>query len=275
LDSSAEKQTHSAESEGATLVYDTQGAGAPLILIPGAGGDSSVFEELATLLSDEFRVITYDRRCNARSSGDRTRDMEMAQQARDVVVILKAAGHESAIVFGNSGGGNIALQLAADHPECVTAMLVHEAPVISVLPDAAEWIEFYDYLLRVFRERDARTAVLLLATIFVGFDRPVVGGIGQEKDRAFLFEHEVPANAHFVPNIAAIRSANIPTALLVGALSGDAYYARSCPILADQLGCPCVTVPGNHLAFKLDPRPFAIALRKCIAHLQVASVTGN
>lgn len=269
------KQTHAVESEGATLVYDLWDSGPPLILIPGAGGDCSVFEELATLLADEFRVITFDRRCNARSSGDRTRDMEMAQQARDVVAILKAAGHKQAIVFGNSGGGNIALQLAADHPEYVAALLVHEPPIISVLPDAPEWMEFYDYLLRVFRERDARTAVMLLATIFVGFDRPVVGGIGQEKDRAFLLEHEVPANAHFVPNVDAIRKAKIPTALLVGELSGDAYYARSCPILAEQLGCPCVTVPGNHLAFKLDPQPFALALCKCIAQLQAANPTGS
>ncbi len=267
------KQTHAVESEGATLVYDTWGAGMALILIPGAGGDSSVFEELATLLAEHFQVITFDRRCNARSSGDRTRHMDIAQQARDVVGILKAAGHERAIVFGNSGGGNIALQLAADHPQYVAALLVHEPPVISLLPDAAEWIEFYDYVLRVFRERDARTAVMLLATIFVGFDRPVVGGIGQEKDRAFLFEHEVPANAHFDPNLDAIRKAEIPTALLVGALSGNAYYARSCPILAEKLGCPCVTVPGNHLAFKLDPEPFAVALRECIA--QLYSATGS
>lgn len=254
-------------------MYDTWGTGTPLLLIPGAGGDSSVFENLATLLADEFRVITFDRRCNARSSGDRTRDMDMAQQARDVVAILKAAKHERAIVLGNSGGGNIALQLAADHPHCVAALLVHEPPILTVLPDAAEWIDFYDYLLRVFRERDARTAVMLLATIFVGFDGPVVGGIGQEKDRAFLFEHEIPANAHFTPNLDAIRNAKIPTVLLVGALSGDAYYARSCPIIAQRLGCLCVTVPGNHLAFKLDPQPFAMALRESIAQLQIANAT--
>ena len=275
MDRSSGKQTHVVESEGATLVYDTWGTGVPLLLIPGAGGDASVFNELASLLAEEFRVITFDRRCNARSSGDKSRDMDMAQQARDVVAILKAAKHERAIVFGNSGGGNIALQLAADHPQYVETLLIHEPPVITLLPDTGEWIDFYEYLLRVFRERDARTAVMLLASIFVGFDRPVVGGIGQEKDRAFLFEHEIPANAHFTPNLDAIRNAKIPTVLLAGALSGDAYYARTCPILAERLGCLCLTVPGNHLAFKLDPQPFAIALRESITQLQIGIATGN
>ena len=41
------KQTHAVESEGATLIYDIRGDGAPIILIPGAGGDCSVFDELA------------------------------------------------------------------------------------------------------------------------------------------------------------------------------------------------------------------------------------
>ena len=259
------KRTYSVECEGATLIYDTRGAGPPLLLIPGAGGDCAVFSALAAILADEFQVITYDRRCNARSSGDRTSDLNMAQQARDVVAVLRAAQLERAMVFGNSSGASIALQLAMDHPHCIEALLLHEPAVMTVLPDAAELLEFNRYVVQIYRERDARAAVMLFASIFVGFDKPVAGGIGQEKDRPFLFEHEMAQIARFMPNLERIREANIPTALLVGALSGDAFYARTGPVLANELGCQCTTVPGNHLAFKLDPQPFALALRQIIA----------
>ena len=82
-------RTASLQSEGADLVYDLRGSGDPLILIPGAGGDAGIYGRLAPLLSDAFTVITYDRRCNARSSGDRNAAIDMAQQARDVVAVLR------------------------------------------------------------------------------------------------------------------------------------------------------------------------------------------
>jgi hypothetical protein len=37
-------------------------------MIPGGGGDGSSYSFVADILSDEFKVITHDRRANARST---------------------------------------------------------------------------------------------------------------------------------------------------------------------------------------------------------------
>lgn len=39
-------------------------------MIPGGGGDGDSFLPLADALSDKFKVITYDRRANARSTAN-------------------------------------------------------------------------------------------------------------------------------------------------------------------------------------------------------------
>jgi pimeloyl-ACP methyl ester carboxylesterase len=53
------------------------------------------------ILANEFTVLNYDRRCNSRSTGDPSIDMTVAQQARDVVAIIKAIGSDKAIIFGS------------------------------------------------------------------------------------------------------------------------------------------------------------------------------
>jgi len=37
-------------------------------MIAGGGGDASFYGPVASMLADEFRVITYDRRANSRST---------------------------------------------------------------------------------------------------------------------------------------------------------------------------------------------------------------
>ena len=264
------KQTGLVKSEGAELIYDTQGAGAPLILIPGAGGNSLVYAGLAEILAGEYTVITYDRRCNGRSSGDSEVALDMAQQARDVLAVLQDAKQEHALVFGNSGGANIALKLASDHADRVSCLVVHEPPVISLLPDAPELIAFMNQVHETFVEQGVPAAMQLFARRMVGFSGPVAGGLGDRKDLVHFFGKEYLNLTSFVPELAGIKEARIPVAVLVGALSDGAYYARAATIVAERLGCPCITVPGNHLAFLIEPEPFALALRDTLSRLQAA-----
>ena len=269
------KQTQSTQSEGAELVYDTQGAGDALLCIPGAGGNASAYTEMAALLADRYRVITYDRRCNGRSSGDPAKDLDMAQQARDVVAVLRAAGHERAFIFGNSGGANIALKVAADFPEQVTLLVAHEPPTIKLLPasESAQMIRFTEATHAAFQKEGVPAAMRSFAGGLVGIDfragRP--GGLGEGKDLAFFFAREYLNITFFEPDLNAIRNAKVPTLLLHGALSEDAFYVRTGRIIAEKLGCPFISVPGNHLAFKLEPPAFARALSELIADFTPSS----
>lgn len=138
-------------TEGDELYFEVRGEGPPLLMIAGGQGDAGFSTNPAELLADEYQVVTYDRRGNSRSSRNVT-DFSVAQQARDAVAVLKTAGHESAVVFGTSGGAIIALAMAARFPEVATAVIAHEPPLLAVEPDRRS--------LTMFR-RVARTARVL------------------------------------------------------------------------------------------------------------------
>lgn len=131
------------KTEGDELYYEVRGEGEPLLMIPGGNGDAGFYTSVADILADEFRVITYDRRGNSRSTRNEPKNFEVSQQARDAVAVLEAVGHPSAYVFGNSGGAIFALEMAARHPQAVKAMIVHEPPVIRLLPDSKKWQRFF------------------------------------------------------------------------------------------------------------------------------------
>ncbi len=289
------KRTDLVSTEGADLAFDVQGSGEALLLIPGAGGDAGVYGPLGSLLSDGYTVITYDRRCNARSTGDRDAPLDMAQQARDAVAVLRAAGHERALVFANSGGANIALQLASDHPGSIALLAAHEPPVVTLLPDDADTMAFVERVHQVSQTQGAPAAMGLFASRLVGFGPPPAppggapggspggppgappgppggrpGGLGQAKDMSFFFSREYLPITLFRPDLAAIRAAGVPTVVLAGERSGDAYYVRAARKVAEALGCPMRTVPGNHLAFLIEPTSFADALRGVLATARTA-----
>jgi len=54
----------------------------------------------ADILSDEYKVITDDRRADARTTMNEPQNFEISQQSCDVVAVLRAAGEESAFIFG-------------------------------------------------------------------------------------------------------------------------------------------------------------------------------
>ena len=101
-------------TEGAEIYCERRGNGPPLLLlIHGAMEDAGFYSSAADILAEKFTVVSYDRRCNSRSSGNRNVDMTVAQQARDAASVINAMGVDKAIVVGRSGGAVIGLELAA------------------------------------------------------------------------------------------------------------------------------------------------------------------
>ena len=130
-------------TEGDELYYEVRGQGKPLILITGAGGDAGVYTSVAEILADEYKVITYDRRANGRSTLHEPQNFEISQQSRDVVAVLHAAGEDSAFIFGNSSGAVIALDVAKTQPQAARAVIAHEPPLARYHPKAKKWQHFY------------------------------------------------------------------------------------------------------------------------------------
>jgi pimeloyl-ACP methyl ester carboxylesterase len=112
-------------------------------MIPGGGGDGGSYSLIVETLSDEYKVITYDRRANARSTMNDPQNFEVSQQSRDAVAVLRAAGETSAFIFGNSSGAVIALDMAKSHAQSVRAIVAHEPPLARVHPNTRKWQRFF------------------------------------------------------------------------------------------------------------------------------------
>jgi pimeloyl-ACP methyl ester carboxylesterase len=123
---------------GTSLHTEERGDGPPLLLVHGAGEDSTMLTGQAEALAAAgYRVITYDRRGTGASGRDAWPGNGADQHADDAAALLEALGAAPATVLGVSSGGVVALALAARHPDAVVRTIAWEPPASGVLPDAA------------------------------------------------------------------------------------------------------------------------------------------
>jgi pimeloyl-ACP methyl ester carboxylesterase len=101
----------------------------PVLLIHGAASNHSRWSEFtrATTLRKRHDLLRPDMRGNARSMW--RGKLDLGVWSGDLAAILRAEGYPSAIVVGHSLGAQIALRLAADHPQRVRALALID-PVV-------------------------------------------------------------------------------------------------------------------------------------------------
>lgn len=112
-----------ADAAKARIYYETAGAGAPLLLIPGFGANATVYWANAPALARSFRVIAFDPRGAGRSDVTPP-PYNMEQLADDCAAVLDAAGEADAHVFGTSFGGMVAQHFALRHPGRVRRLVL-------------------------------------------------------------------------------------------------------------------------------------------------------
>lgn len=103
---------------GARLWYDEAGSGPALLLLHGGLGDSGLWEPVVPFLAERFRVIRTDLRFFGRSTGPAA---EWSWHD-DVIGVLDGLGIERAALAGLSLGGRLAIEIALDHPERISAL---------------------------------------------------------------------------------------------------------------------------------------------------------
>jgi pimeloyl-ACP methyl ester carboxylesterase len=255
----ATRTTH-VDVEGDRLVFDVRGDGTPLVLLPGTPGDATAYSLVADTFAEDHTVITYDPRGFGRSTGNEPRRYEIGQQARDVVAVLKASGFERALVFGNSAGAEVGLELAKNHPEVVAGLVAHEPPVVRVLPDAddvqariaeiyrAAWTDgskpaFFDFLLLTqlaFNNGKPFTSAEVAAI------RPTAGQLPGLDFAEFYVKHQMLPLTDYLPDLDAIRRNGVPVVAAAGQLSLDLPFGRTARRVAEALDAPFVVFPGHH-----------------------------
>lgn len=106
------------------------GAGGPVLLIHGNSGDLHYFDRILPLLSGR-RVVAMDCRGQGRSARG-TGPLTIARMAEDAADVIRATASRNDHPFdvvGFSDGANVAMVLAARHPELVRGLVLNSGNV--------------------------------------------------------------------------------------------------------------------------------------------------
>ena len=126
------------ELDGCRIHYIDEGAGPPLFLIHGLGGQLKNFTyALVGRLSGEFRVIAVDRPGSGYSTRPASADPRLRAQGDLMAKVIGALNLDRPLVVGHSLGGAVALAVGLDHPECASGLAL-VAPVTQVVETPPE-----------------------------------------------------------------------------------------------------------------------------------------
>jgi pimeloyl-ACP methyl ester carboxylesterase len=106
------------------MFYIEAGAGDPLVLVMGFGGDHLAWGLQIPALAAKYRVIAFDNRGVGQSDAPDV-PYSTAMMADDTVGLMDALGLDRAHVCGVSMGGMIAQEIALRHPARVRTLQLH------------------------------------------------------------------------------------------------------------------------------------------------------
>ena len=126
--------------EGANIYYEVQGTGPYLILVPGANGDADIFKPLRAQLIDHFTVVLYDRRGFSRSvlTGPQDYNKRIDTDVDDIYRLMKSLTSDRFAIMGNSSGAIVTLKYLVTHPDTLAQCILHEPPLLSIMPNKEE-----------------------------------------------------------------------------------------------------------------------------------------
>lgn len=258
---------------GATLYYERRGSGPVLVLIPGGPSDACVFVALAAALASRYTTVAYDPRGNSRSRFDgEPIDQDMAVHADDAARLIDEIGGGPAFVLGSSGGAQIGLSLAANHPDRVRMLVAHEPPCSELLPDRAEIARRFGEIQEIYRKDGVRPAMEAFARL-AGFEvRPPPTNLPPEAagtmariagNLDYFIRHGVVPISTYRPDVAALRASRV--VIGIGRTSTpDQLANRAARALAAELGVVPVEFPGDHTGFGPEPAAFADVLERVL-----------
>ncbi|MDN5857078.1 MAG: alpha/beta hydrolase, partial [Pseudonocardia sp.] len=110
------------DADGDVLYHETAGAGEPLVLCHGLGGNGGIWFHQVPAFARHRRVVVWDQRGFGRSTDHR--DSSVQRAVDDLERVLDHLGVDSCALVGQSMGGWAALGFALRSPERVRALVL-------------------------------------------------------------------------------------------------------------------------------------------------------
>ncbi|WEH13127.1 alpha/beta hydrolase [Streptomyces sp. VNUA24] len=255
--------------DGLRIHYKRAGHGPALVLLHGSGSSLQHFDRAAALLSEAFDVIRPDLPAFGLTGPRKDRDYRIPTYAATVAAFAAALEVEHYAVVGNSLGGNIAWNLALDHPERLSGLVLVNATGYPEKEMPAGMRLTRNPLLRpVLRrvmprgaiERNLRANVgprsAIVDDAMVNRAHQLMNRPGNRSAFVDLCNTDQPDRSAQIPHI------TVPTLALRSAAIDGQHFARDIPGAQEQ-----VHPHGGHLLPEEEPQWVADAITKFLAPL--------
>lgn len=254
------------EINGARIYHEVRGSGPSVFFIAGATGDCGHFQRVAQLLSDEFTVVTYDRRANSRSTHpDGWESTSTEEQSDDAAGLIEALGIAPAAIFGTSAGAIIGLDLLIRYPELVRGAILHEPPMIAGMANPEEVMGAIRQVVEAGMQRDGSRGGCETFFRFVAGDEAFENLDPHLRERMLgngevFLSTEMGAFEPYQPDEAALTAVEVPVRIMVGPESAP-FFAETARWLADRMNARLERLPGGHTPYFDRPDEMAETIR--------------
>jgi pimeloyl-ACP methyl ester carboxylesterase len=250
--------------DGTRLACETSGEGDPLVLVHSASSDARQWARVEPLLAPRFRLVAMNRR-GRRGSGPIRAGHSLEVEYGDVAAVVGSIPGPVHLL-GHSSGARFALH-AAGRTSNVASLILYEPPAPESLSDEVlaslsrlEAAGDQEGILRVFlldvlENTDEDLEALRQRPIW-----PLL------LDNALTLPAELLAARRYRLDPSELADLPVPTAVLVGQLSGPEVRAPAREVAASLPDATVVPLPGaGHGAMFSDPELFAAEVARFIA----------
>lgn len=232
-----------ARPDGASIHYEVEGTGFPLLLIAPDGvssqvefWDQSAFNPMKEL-SDEFRVIGMDQRHAGTSFAPAT-PFSYAQTAGDQLAVLDDAGARRAHVMGGCIGGAYIWNLIQAAPERIAAAVAQNPVGLNETNNVGVFYAMFNETMRVAKAEGMKavTAAAIQNSLFMANNAAGPFAPRIANDPAFRAEIEAMAPEDYVALVVAFRDGMWPD---------KPPYFTATPEWMQSCTTPMLVAPGN------------------------------
>ncbi|APA88452.1 alpha/beta hydrolase [Paraburkholderia sprentiae WSM5005] len=127
-----------ASVNGTHLAYTEAGEGETVVFVHGAWSDTRAWAAQRDAVSAHYRFVAYSMRYHTPNEWQDNGSLySMQTHTADLAAFIKSLNVGPVHVVGHSFGGQVAAQLAMEHPELVKSLVLEEASIFTVLDSPA------------------------------------------------------------------------------------------------------------------------------------------
>ena len=243
------------------MYYVEAGAGDPLVLIMGFGGDHLAWGFQLPVFAARHRVIAFDNR-GAGQTDTPDRSYTIRMMADDTVGLMDRLGIDRAHVLGVSMGGMIAQEIALSHPQRVRTLQLHCTFARGDRFTQVRGDVWHLLRTKLTREESMRAVMLWLFDAATYNDRLdfietiIANGLANPHPQSLIgFERQREAIASH-DTVDRLRHITCPTLVSTGEHDALVSPAFSRQLAAHIPAAELRTLPGGHVYFWEHPTQF-------------------